>query len=257
MIQSSPVVQEIEFCPTCAKRPELCFCATLKKLDSRLQILILQHPQEPDKDLGTAKLAQLSLPRATLRVGLSWANLSKALGRETQSPRWAVLYLGSGIQGDASNPLRSKGPLQYVTNKGAPMAAPDQKLEGIVIIDGTWSQAKTIWWRNAWLLKLKRVVLVPQYKSLYRELRKEPRRECLSTIESIALCLDALGEPKTTGDGLREVFETLLGKFREWKKPARRDSARGVRFDKPAVLSTVASEAAPVGEAPGPQPTLM
>ena len=47
------------------------------------------------------------------------------------------------------------------------------ELEGIVILDGTWSQAKTLWWRNAWLLKLGRVVVAPHEPSIYGKLRKD------------------------------------------------------------------------------------
>ena len=32
-------------------------------------------------------------------------------------------------------------------------------VKGIVVFDGTWAQAKTLWWRNAWVLKARRLVL--------------------------------------------------------------------------------------------------
>ncbi len=98
-------------------------------------------------------------------------------------------------------------------------------LDGIVVIDGTWSQAKTIWWRNAWLLKLRRAVLVPKHKSLYKELRREPRRECVSTIEAIAEALEALGEPQTVSDSLRKTFGELLEKQRARLKSRKTASA--------------------------------
>jgi DTW domain-containing protein YfiP len=212
----------VEACPRCAKVPDLCVCASvaaLGELATRVHVLILQHPQEPDKDLGSARLAHLSLPNSTLKTGLSWANLKKASGCEqAQSSRWAVLYLGSGIKGKAHSPeaavAAAQERLQFVNKVGASIPAPAEPLEGIVILDGTWSQAKTLWWRNAWLLKLRRVVLTPQYKSLYKELRKEPRRECLSTIEAIAECATALGEPEAVEKGLKKVFADLLDRQR-------------------------------------------
>lgn len=210
MTPSLPISIEQEPCAQCAKRPELCVCESIKPISTRLHVLILQHPQEPDKDLGSARIAHLSLPNSTLKIGLSWPNIKKALGREqVQASRWAVLYLGSGIKGKSTQER-----LQFVSKAGAPIETPEESLEGIIILDGTWSQAKTLWWRNAWLLKLRRVVLTPQYKSLYRELRKEPRRECLSTIESIAECLTVLGEPVQTEQGLKKVFADLLDKQR-------------------------------------------
>jgi len=100
-----------------------------------------------------------------------------------------------------------------------PTQPPASSLEGIIVLDGTWSQAKTLWWRNPWLLKCHRGIAVPQERSLYRELRREPRRECLSTIETLAETLTALGEPTDTGTALKKVFSILLERYR--KLPAR------------------------------------
>ena len=202
-----------EPCKTCKKRLELCVCTDIHPQKARLHILILQHPQEPDHDIGSALLTHLALPNSTLKIGLSWRNLSAALGKpESSSARWAVLYLGSGVKGEAV----PKQPLQFVSQKGNPVDAPDQ-LDGIVVLDGTWSQAKSLWWRNAWLLKLRRIVLTPHHKSLYKELRKEPRRECLSTLESVAEVLSLLGEKPEVSVQLKELFTKLLNKRRQMK----------------------------------------
>ena len=74
----------------------------------------------------------------------------------------------------------------------------------MVLLDGTWKEAKTLWWRNPWLLKLRRLVLNPHHKSRYGRIRREPRREALSTLEAVALLLKHL-------DGGPEVEATLLG----------------------------------------------
>ena len=77
---------------------------------------------------------------------------------------------------------------------GAPVADPKSilaGLEGLVLLDGTWSQAKTLWWRNPWLLKLHRLVLNPPAPARLDRLRREPRRDALSTLEAAALATDA------------------------------------------------------------------
>lgn len=221
-------------CTRCLKPDALCVCSSIEPVETRTHVLILQHPQEPDKELGSAHLAHLGLPNSTLKIGLSWPNVSRALGRETQPQRWAVLYLGSGIKGETSGiqpsstgqPSQQSGltpGLHFVTKQGKidPKPPRAQELEGLIVLDGTWSQAKALWWRNAWLLKAKRVILVPTRKSLYKELRREPRRECLSTIESIAESLTALGESPHAADALRKVFADLLEKKRALLKGPR------------------------------------
>jgi DTW domain-containing protein len=210
-------------CKNCLKEPALCVCDTIRKQTTKLHVLILQHPQEPDKDLGSAHIGHLCLPNSTLRTGLSWPNLKSALGREAPNGRWAVLYLGSGLKS-----VRPAGEtVVFVDKKGEPLPLQfsARDLDGIVVLDGTWSQAKAIWWRNPWLLKLKRAILQPSRPSLYRELRREPRRECLSTIETIAETLQALGEPAMTGESLRMVFQRLL-ELRRAQLQAEREQRR-------------------------------
>lgn len=196
-------------CPKCQKTSQLCVCEQIQPLPTRLHVLILQHPQEPDKELGSARITNLTLENSTLRVGLSWSNLSKALGRTAQNPNWGVLFLGG-------RKPTSKTAEPLTINKGGRTFLPNEvELEGIVVLDGTWSQAKTLWWRNPWLLKLKRLILNPRHRSLYQELRREPRRECLSTLEAIAETLDAFGEDAEAGVALRKHFSELLKKYRK------------------------------------------
>src|SRR2546421_6877051 len=83
-------------CPHCGKPLPLCICDSVTPLESRISLLILQHPQEQDRSLGTARLTALHFKNAVVRIGLSWPSLAKALGRPVADPsRWAVLYLGS------------------------------------------------------------------------------------------------------------------------------------------------------------------
>jgi len=183
-------------------------CEAIAPLATKHRVLLLQHPQEPDKVLGTARIAHLSLPNSVLRVGLSWPNLRTALGEEVVANRWVVLYLGS-----VEIPRERRDPLIYVDKKGTIIPSPSPAdIDGVIVLDGTWSQAKALWWRNAWLLKCRRAVLGPAQKSLYGRMRREPRRECLSTIESVGLALTGLGEPESVENGLREVFSNLLRK---------------------------------------------
>ena len=64
-------------------------------VDNKVAVLILQHPQEQDRVLGTAKLICATLGNAKLTVGLSWRNLGHALGEPAEAKDWGVLYLGS------------------------------------------------------------------------------------------------------------------------------------------------------------------
>lgn len=221
-----PAEEAVPPCPTCHKPPELCVCAEIVPIANKRHLLILQHPQEHDRDLGTARLTALHFKNATLKVGLSWPNLSKAVGRPVEARRWAVLYLGPAkLPEDAAS-----RPIVVLNRHAKPMDVSAQRLvlddlEGIILLDGSWSQAKTLWWRNAWLLKSWRIVLNPPRPSRYGKLRKEPRSESVSTIEATAQIMAELENRKDIAPPLIASFEALLGKFRALQ-PARRTPAR-------------------------------
>src|SRR5947209_5264944 len=129
-------------CPRCHKPLPLCVCDSIAPIENRLELLILQHPQEQDRALGTARLTAMHFANAVVRIGLSWPSLSKALGRPVADPsRWAVLYLGSAKVAD----LDTTEEVVAIDRKGAVeenQRAVLRDIEGVVLLDGTWSQAK-------------------------------------------------------------------------------------------------------------------
>lgn len=215
-----------ELCEICNKPKTLCVCDIVEPVSTKTRVLILQHPQEPDKQLGSAPILKKALSNSVLKVGLSWKNLPHALGEDADPKKWLVLYLGS-----SKAKSQAGTPLVVVDKNGNALEGPDatlKQIQGIVVLDGTWSQAKTLWWRNAWLLKLRRAVLVPERPSLYGKLRREPRRESVSTLESAALALSVIEHD----DG---IFATLTAPFKElltraqaagFTKPKKKDYRR-------------------------------
>ena len=232
------VADPIPECPHCQKPMPLCICDSVTPIEkSRLGLLILQHPQEQDRALGTARLTAMHFKDAVLKIGLSWPSLSKALGRKVDDPsRWAVLYLGSAKAAD----LDTDAEIVAINRKGE--VEPHQRailsdIEGIVLLDGTWSQAKALWWRNAWMLKCQRVVLGPKQPSRYGKLRKEPRGDGLATIEAAGLLLAGLQKRPDIAGTLNASFERMLARYREVQaempelapKPKKRDYRRRKR----------------------------
>ena len=221
-------------CPRCGKPLALCVCADIAPEDNPIELLILQHPQEQDRMLGTARLTTLHFKRATLKIGLSWPSLSKILGRTVDPQRWAILYLGSLN----ANDIAPDKDIVAVNRKGEP--EPDQRgilrgIEGVILLDGSWSQAKALWWRNAWMLKCRRIILGPKAPSRYGRLRREPRPDGLSTIEAAALLVGRLEKRPELEARLVANFERLLARYRQHKKTTpgfdrSREGAKDGRF---------------------------
>jgi DTW domain-containing protein YfiP len=213
--------QAEDTCKRCNRSQRYCVCDYTTPLQTRIGILILQHPQEPGVDIGTVPIIAQTFPDAVIRTGLSWPNLKKALGREAMPQRWGVLYLGSvRIEN-----LHMEQQLIAVDRKGAPLAEQDavlKSLEGIVLLDGTWSQAKTLWWRNAWLLKLRRLVINSKKRSIYDMIRKEPRKGCLSTVETAGEVLSILEHRSDILPALEIPLRELVGRLRSKATPRQR-----------------------------------
>ncbi|MBK9035563.1 MAG: DTW domain-containing protein [Myxococcales bacterium] len=174
-------------CRRCRRPEVVCYCAHLPELATRTRVVILQHPRERDMPIGTARMASLCLPNAELHVGIDWSAhpaLGAALADPTRTP--ILLYPGPGARDILREP-----PTGPVT---------------LVVVDGTWSQAKTVVRDNPILHALPRYAFVAPEVSEYR-IRREPDDAFCSTIEALMHALGAL-------EGDRARFRAMLAPFR-------------------------------------------
>ena len=173
-------------CSRCLRPVVVCYCANLPTLPTTTRVVILQHPRERDVAIGTARMASLALPNAELHVGVRWgesAALAAALSDPARPP--ILLYPGEGAKDILTEP-----PAGPVT---------------LVVVDGTWSQARTVVRDNPVLKALPRYAFVAPEPSHYR-IRAEPSEEFVSTIEALMHVLGVL-----EGDPAR--FRALLDPF--------------------------------------------
>ena len=174
-------------CGRCRRPTSVCYCVALPRLDTATRVVILQHPRERDMPIGTARMASLCLPAAELHVGVRWtdsAPLTRAIGDPTRTP--ILLYPGPGARDILRDPPR--GPVT------------------LIVVDGTWSQARTVVRDNPMLQALPRYAFATPEPSHYR-IRREPRAEYVSTIEALMHVLGVL-----EGDPAR--FRSLLDPLR-------------------------------------------
>src|ERR1700691_3619084 len=122
---------------------------------------------------------------------------------------WVLLYLGWAKVAD----LKTDRDIVAINRKGEiedNQRAILRDIEGIVLLDGTWSQAKALWWRNGWRLKCQRAILAPARPSRSGQLPREPRRDGLSTIEAAAMLLASLEKRPDLAETLNDSFERML-----------------------------------------------
>lgn len=184
MRQSDEPRQE---CARCGRPVTACYCAHVTQLPTRTKVVVLQHPRERHKAIGTARIAALCLPSSEIVVGVDFTHdrHARALLSNPEAP--AVLLYPS----DDARDLRTDPPQGPVT---------------LVVVDGTWHHAKTLLRENPWLHDLPKVAFQPDRPSEYR-IRREPREDYVSTIEAMVHALGML-----EGDSAR--FQALLTPFR-------------------------------------------
>jgi DTW domain-containing protein YfiP len=199
----------MQTCEKCQKPSNICVCDRITALPVSTRVLLLQHPEERDILLSTAPLLSLMV-NAKRSVGITWASLSDALDEPANAKEWGVLYPHS-----LPKEIELKQPCLVIDHKGEPLK---KKLTGVIALDGTWSQAKSIWWQNSWLLRHPRVLLKPTEPSIYGKMRQEPRREAVSTLEAIAEALVGNGENPNVKVELRRVMRTMVQRARDAAK---------------------------------------
>lgn len=177
-------------CATCLRPLVVCWCAHLRPRATRNAVLFLQHPREEGVAIGTARMAGLSLLGSELEVGVDFSR-SRVLARAlADAERPAVLlFPGPGARDLEHDPPR--GPVR------------------LVVIDGTWPQAKKIVRTNPALEALPRYTFTPRAPSAYT-IRREPEEGFVSTIESLALVLSLLEGDPSFADTLVAPFHAMV-----------------------------------------------
>ena len=176
-------INERTVCNRCRRPQSVCFCAHLPLLTTRLRVIFLQHPRERRVAISTCRMAHLALAGSELHHGVHFDD----------HPQLQSL---AALQTSQSNELHA-GVAVLFPGEGAidPTTLSPGQLHTLVVVDGTWTQARKLIARNPLLASLPRLGLAPSRPSNYR-IRREPAEHCVSTIEAVVEVLGLLeGEP--------------------------------------------------------------
>ncbi|XP_055676970.1 tRNA-uridine aminocarboxypropyltransferase 2 [Lutzomyia longipalpis] len=168
----SDVPHHRDVCERCRRPSTVCWCPHLPStpLNPKSRVVILQHPAEEKRCLQTAKMLSLGLATNKCLVfrGKKFpAPKHEATLREIlDDPRSLLLY-----------PSKNSVPLEEISMEGGPF--------NLILLDGTWSQAKAIYASNSALHHMRQVKLITTGNSNY-VIRTQPTEGCLSTLETAA-----------------------------------------------------------------------
>ncbi|PCJ56227.1 MAG: hypothetical protein COA79_19430 [Planctomycetota bacterium] len=175
-------------CLQCFLKKSHCICQSIKKIKSPINVIILQHFKERNKSIGTEKIIRLSLTNSKTIRGIDF----------NQNP------IIKNIQSDKDNEIYLLYPNENAQNASQVNINSDTK-KYLIVIDGTWTQAKQIVKLNPWLKDLPTIQLDLPMISQYK-IRTQPFAMCLSTVEAITYCLEQMEKQP-------EKYKTLLLTF--------------------------------------------
>ena len=158
--------------------------------------------------IGTARMAHLCLPNSELHVGVDWENSTELHRALSDAQRPAMLLYPSESAADVGE-------------------APPTRPLTLVVVDGTWSQAKKMARDNPILANLPRLTFQPERPSDYR-IRREPKPHCVSTIEALMYVLGILEGDPTRFRQLLEPFHRMINRQIELKEQNRTIPCRHV-----------------------------
>ncbi|XP_067931871.1 tRNA-uridine aminocarboxypropyltransferase 2-like [Watersipora subatra] len=181
-----------ETCERCRRPATVCWCPFLPSpIDIKTRVIILQHPYEGKRRLSTTPM---------LVNGLAQGSCTILLGSRFNVSRYPLLEEVVG----APNTV-----LLYPDSSAVPInTLPTDKPYNLIVLDGTWLQARGIYGKNSFLQQMKKVKVTSASVSKY-VVRTQPTDECLSTLESTALALESLENDSTLFEKLTKPLNAL------------------------------------------------
>jgi len=180
-------------CDRCLLPRRLCVCAEIPAIATRTRVVIVRHVSERWRSSNSGRMAALALTNCEiLEHGDRDAPLDGA----------ALAVRGSWL----------------VFPEGEPRTAPPEPPpERIVILDGTWQQARKMRTRLAALRGMP-VLRLPDQAAPGPRLRASPAHGMVSTIEAIARALRLL-EGDAPAEALERLFELMVARARATGRP--------------------------------------
>ncbi|GAA3985641.1 tRNA-uridine aminocarboxypropyltransferase [Comamonas faecalis] len=174
-------------CPGCRLIPSHCICAQRRQLHTRTGVCLLMHDIEPLKPSNTGWLVA-DVVADTFAFGWARTSADPALLALLADPQWQPCVVFPQEYADAARVVDG-GWLEPRAAGPAEAAAPRPLL---VLLDGTWSQARKMFHKSPYLDRLP--VLGLQGALSHYLLRRARQPGHLCTAEVAALCLQLAGD---------------------------------------------------------------
>jgi DTW domain-containing protein YfiP len=211
-------------CYDCHRPVGTCYCGLVKAFDAKINFVVLIHPIEYKRRVATGRMSHLCLKNSHLVLGTDFTQNTE-IQKLISDPQFYSVVLFPGAQ--SIN-------LTTLTDQEKALVTPAGKKLRVFVLDGTWSTAKKMLRLSLNLQQLPKICFVPPAPSNFR-VRKQPKKECFSTLEAIHHTIELLGVGQgfdlksRAHDNLLEVFTKMVDKHIELNALARA-KGRTIRY---------------------------
>jgi DTW domain-containing protein YfiP len=169
-------------CWSCFRVTRLCICENLPRFEIEPLLVLLVHPREFMKTIGTARMVKLSVTNSIFWRGTGPdADLDPFLQKLISDPGHYPMILFPGTE--SLN-------LSTASTEDLQTRLPEGRRLVVFVIDGTWTTAKQMIRKSKVLSSLPKLSFNVENPSTY-QFRKQPKPYCLSTVEAVSVLIDA------------------------------------------------------------------
>lgn len=194
-------------CPRCRVAAAYCMCAWQPEVSAQSAVCLLMYDVEPLKPTNTGWLIADVVPE-TFAFSWSRTEVDQGILAVLADPQWQPYVVF---------------PEEYVPSARVVHEVPHAQLKAeakrplFVVLDGTWTEARKMFRKSAYLAELPVLSLQPEAISRYR-LRRSTREEHLCTAEVTALCLH-LADDTAAAQALETWFARFSRHYLAGRKP--------------------------------------
>ncbi|MBJ7538472.1 tRNA-uridine aminocarboxypropyltransferase [Marinomonas transparens] len=188
-------VETRAYCEVCGFLVVQCVCRWLSPISTSIQILVIQEAKEAKHAKNTVSLLRLALPQVTCIDSDDKEKLLSTLS-ELDYSKWRLVY-----------PCEGAVDIETLDHESS------SRLEGIILLDGTWRKAKKLYLTDPLLHKFNAVKFAMPPACQY-DIRKSPNGQALSTLEACAYAVEQI-----TGQSMQALRDFMVSSQRwQWRK---------------------------------------
>lgn len=205
------------YCNRCQRPIRTCFCAFIQQVSNRVELVILQHPDEVPNVKNTAGLLHLSLKNSQIYRGEQFND--QELKKIIISDQHQSLLLYPTLPDYHSLGISS-----------SPTLPPDLTRYSVeqlrlVVIDATWRKSRKMLYLNPCLQQLPLLSLSDTPASIYK-IRKAHSQNQLSTLEASCYALQQLETHSVDYESVLQAMRNFIAQLAVFIPPSHLNSAK-------------------------------